>query len=176
MGKIKSSYLVKNSFLVMVMCMSIFRLNALSVGEIAPDFSLPDQDNKIRSLSEFKGRYVVLYFYPKDNTPGCTKQACSLRDNFSEFEKRNIIVIGINYDSPKTHKKFKDANHLPFILLSDSSKAVAKKYGAKNWWFLPFPYRMTFVINPQGNICSILENVDVSTHTATILQIIQQEK
>jgi thioredoxin-dependent peroxiredoxin len=176
MEKIKSRYLMKNSFLTMVMCMSIFSLKALSVGEIAPDFSLPDQDNKIRTLSEFRGKYVVLYFYPKDNTPGCTKQACSLRDNYSEFEKQDIVVLGINYDSPESHKHFKNTNHLPFTLLSDSSKSIAKKYGAKNWWFLPIPYRMTFIIDPHGNIRSILEKVDVSTHTIKILELILQLK
>lgn len=167
---------IKIGSLIGVICMSIFGLNALSVGKNAPDFSLPDQDNNIHSLSEFKGKFVVLYFYPKDFTSGCTKEACSLRDNFSEFEKQDIVVLGINYDSPKTHRDFKAKHHLPFTLLSDSHKSVAKKYGAKNWWFVPVPYRMTFIINPQGIICSILDNVDVSTHAAKILQIIQQQK
>jgi len=174
MKTVRNSLLGKNSYLVMGFCMMIFNLSALSVGDVAPDFSLPDQDNKIHSLNEFKGRYIVLYFYPKDDTPGCTKEACLLRDDFSEFEKQNIVVLGINYDSPSSHKNFKEKYHLPFILLSDSKKAVAKKYGAKNWWFIPVPYRMTFIINPEGKICSILHNIDISTHAATVLKIIKQ--
>lgn len=154
---------------------SLSTVHALSVGDKAPEFSLPDQDAKMRTLSEFKGKYVVLYFYPKDNTPGCTKQACQLRDNFSEFKKQNIVVLGINYDSPKTHKLFAQQHHLPFTLLSDAKKLVAKQYGAKNWWFLPFPYRMTFIIDPQGTVCAILPKVDVKTHATKVLSLIQQD-
>jgi peroxiredoxin Q/BCP len=152
--------------------MSFFNLNALSVGDKAPDFSLRDQDGNLRTLSEFKGSCVVLYFYPKDNTPGCTKEACSLRDNFNAFKDNNTVIIGVSYDSPKSHKAFLDKYHLPFILLSDSDKSVAKKYGAKNAWFLPVPRRMTFVIDKNGIICAILPKVDVSTHAAEILAII----
>lgn len=158
------------------MCMGIFSLNALSVGNAAPEFLLADQDQKMRTLAEFKGKYVVLYFYPKDDTPGCRKQACQLRDNFSEFEKQDIVVLGINYDSPKSHKKFKEKHNLPFILLSDKDKSVAQKYGAKNWWFIPVPYRMTFVIDPQGNITSILPSVDVASHAQEVLKIVQDKK
>ena len=114
-------------------------LHALSVGNQAPDFSLQDQDNKTRTLHEFKGQYVVLYFYPKDNTPGCTKQACQLRDNFGEFKKQNIVVLGINYDSPSTHKEFAQQHNLPFTLLSDTNKKVAKQYGAKKLVVLTLP-------------------------------------
>lgn len=160
--------------MVAVMCMGIFNVNALSVGDSAPDFSLLDQDSVARSLSEFNGKYVILYFYPKDNTPGCTKQACRLRDNFEEFEKQNIVVLGVNYDSPATHKKFKEKHKLPFILLSDTNKAVAKKYGAKNWWFIPIPHRMTFVVDPQGVIRSIMPNVEVSTHAQEVLKLVQE--
>ncbi len=163
-------------FIVIGMCMTMFNLNAISIGSKAPDFSLLDQEAKMRTLGEFNGRFVVLYFYPKDNTPGCTKQACQLRNNFDDFKKQNIVVLGINYDTPKTHKIFALKHNLPFILLSDTTKAVAKKYGANNWWFLPFPYRMTFVIDPQGTICSILPNVDVAEHTTKVLHVIQQHK
>jgi peroxiredoxin Q/BCP len=167
---------IKIGVMVTIMCMSMLNLRALSVGNMAPDFSLPDQDNKIHTLSEFKGKYVVLYFYPKDGTPGCTKQACQLRDNFNEFEKQDIVVLGVNYDSPQTHKEFKEKHHLPFTLLSDAHKSVAKKYGAKNWWFVPVPYRKTFVIDPQGMICSILPHVDVSSHANEVLKIVEQHR
>lgn len=167
---------VKSSLLGIVMCLSMFKLSALSEGNAAPQFELPDQDNKTRTLTEFKGKYIVLYFYPKDDTPGCTKQACQLRNHFDEFEKNDIVVLGINYDSPKSHKKFKEKHKLPFILLSDQKKKVAKKYGAKNWWFLPIPSRMTFIINADGTIVSILKNVDVGNHAEKVLQIVQAIK
>jgi peroxiredoxin Q/BCP len=160
---------LKNSLLGIIMCLGMFGLKGLSQGNAAPQFELPDQDNKTRTLTEFKGKYIVLYFYPKDDTPGCTKQACQLRNHFDEFEKNDIVVLGINYDSPKSHKKFKEKHKLPFILLSDKKKAVAKKYGAKNWWFIPVPYRMTFVIDPEGNIVSIMESVDVGSHAEKVL-------
>ena len=158
------------------MCMTMFSLKALSEGDQAPTFSLLDQNSNLRTLNEFKGKYIVLYFYPKDNTPGCTKQACQLRNNFDEFKKQNITIIGINYDSPKTHKLFANKHNLPFTLLSDSKKSVAKAYGAKNWWFLPFPYRMTFIIDPQGVICSILSKIDIQKHANKVLNIIKQHK
>ena len=166
----------RNGYFVVGILITMSCARAVFVGDTAPDFELLDQDNKIRTLKEFKGKYIVLYFYPKDNTPGCTKQACLLRDSFGEFEKQNIVVLGINYDSKETHKKFKSKHNLPFILLSDSEKKIAKLYGAKNWWFIPFPYRKTFIINTHGKICSILDNVDVSTHTANVLQIINKQK
>lgn len=168
--------IIKKSLITLGVSMMMVGLNALSVGMQAPDFSLQDQDAKVRTLSEFRGRYVVLYFYPKDNTPGCTKQACQLRNNFDEFKKQDIIVLGINYDTPKTHKNFIEKHHLPFILLSDTNKGVAKKYGAKSWWFLPIPYRMTFIIDPQGKICSLLPKVNVDEHATKVLAIIQKHK
>lgn len=163
-------------FLMMVMAMGIFSVNALRVGDLAPSFSLPDQDGVMRSLQEYQGKYVVLYFYPKDSTPGCTKQACSLRDNFKSFEENNISVIGINYDTPESHKAFKEKFKLPFTLLSDKERRVAKEYGAKNWFFIPLPCRMTFIIDASGVVRSILNKVDVSTHTQKILEIIRALK
>ena len=163
------------SVLTLGISMSFFNMNALSVGDKAPDFSLRDQDGNIRTLSEFRGSCVVLYFYPKDDTPGCTKEACGLRDSFDDFKKQGIAILGINYDSPKTHKAFKAKYHLPFILLSDAKKSVAKKYGAKSW--LPLmPSRMTFVIDPDGIICAILPKVDVATHAAKVLALINGQK
>ncbi|PKN03252.1 peroxiredoxin [Candidatus Dependentiae bacterium HGW-Dependentiae-1] len=147
----------------------------LSTGKLAPNFSLPDQDNKLRTLSEFRGSYVVLYFYPKDNTPGCTKEACGLRDNFDTFAKQSIIIVGVSYDSPETHAQFKEKHQLPFTLLSDTDKKVAHLYGA-NRKLIPLPQRMTFIINPQGIICAILPKVDVTTHATDILELIEQDE
>ncbi len=143
---------------------------ALKVGDKAPNFTLFDDNGKRRSLSEFKGSTVVLYFYPKDNTPGCTIQACSLRDTYPIFQETNIVVIGINYETSASHQQFKAKNKLPFILLSDEEKKVAKKYGA----YLSalnnlYPERKTFLIDSSGHIIKIFDNIDVTTHTDSIL-------
>ncbi len=147
----------------------------LKVGNNAPDFLLRDQDKKMRSLSEFTGSYIVLYFYPADETPGCTKEACRIRDSFEDFKKNNIIVLGVSYDSPGSHQKFKAKHHLPFILLSDEKKEVATLYGAKRF-LLPFPERKTFVIDPLGIICGIVPDVDISTHVRDVMDIIKKDK
>ncbi len=107
-----------------------------------------------------------MYFYPKDDTPGCTKEACSIRDNFALFEENNIIVFGISYDSPSSHKKFSEKYNLPFILLSDSAKSVATLYNSKGLFMAK---RNTFLIDEEGKIFKIYKNVDVSTHTESIL-------
>lgn len=147
----------------------------LKEGDKAPKFSLYDDTGTLKSLDDFAGKKIVLYFYPKDNTPGCTKEACSLRDSYSIFSKNNVAIIGISYDSVEKHKKFKEQHHLPFPLLSDPSKEVAKKYGASYKWLFftaPIPRRMTFIIDGQGNITKILRNVDVTTHTEKIVSIL----
>jgi len=160
---------VKSVFLSFFLGGFMLSLSSISIGDKAPGFTLLDQDGNERSLSGFKGSYVVLYFYPKDGTPGCKKEACSLRDSFNEFEKENIIVIGVNYDSPETHKKFKEKNNLPFILLSDKDKKVAKQYGVKNWFFWPFPKRRTFIIDDDGVICLIIKNIDLGGHGQQVI-------
>ncbi len=145
--------------------------NGVAVGDTAPDFTLADQDGKPRSLSEFRGKKVVLYFYPKDDTPGCTKEACNFRDNIDLYEKHDIVVLGVSYDSPESHKKFAEKYHLPFILLADTTKAVAKQYGAyRGLTRFLFPKRMTFLIDETGTVIHIFEQVDVSNHAREVLQ------
>jgi peroxiredoxin Q/BCP len=138
----------------------------LKIGMMAPDFSLLDENNEPQTLSALKGNNVVLYFYPKDFTPGCTKQACSLRDGYSEITKEGIKLFGISYDSPESHKKFKDNYQLPFSLLSDKDKKVAKAYGVKGVLFVD---RATFLIDASGKIIAILKNVDVANHAQQII-------
>ncbi|MCX7589981.1 MAG: thioredoxin-dependent thiol peroxidase [Patescibacteria group bacterium] len=146
----------------------------LEINQKAPDFKLPDQDGKIHKLSDYKGKWVLIYFYPKDDTPGCTKEACEIRDNFLNFQKLNIVVLGISVDSVDSHKKFAQKYNLPFILLSDSKKEVVKKYGV---WakkkFMGKEYegtlRTSFLINPQGKIEKIYENVKPEKHAKDVL-------
>lgn len=147
----------------------------LKIGTLAPDFTLLDQDGKERTLSEWRGKKVVLYFYPKDNTPGCTKEACSLRDNYSELLKLNAIVVGISKDSIDSHQKFIAKQNLNFILLSDPEHKIMEAYGA---WGEKMNYgkksfgtlRSTYIINEEGIIEKTFPKVSVATHGEDILK------
>lgn len=172
--------LVLITLLVMVGFLLLYNYNKkditpLRVGDTAPNFALKDSAGITRTLSEFHGRPIILYFYPKADTPGCTTQACSLRDSYDDFVKNNITVIGISYDTPENQKIFKEKYNLPFILLSDSQKTVAKKYGAYQGPLNDlFPNRITFIIDPSGRIKKILHKVDVQSHTAQVLKAAQE--
>lgn len=146
----------------------------LHIGEQAPDFTLPDQDGHMHTLSLLKGKRVLLYFYPKDDTPGCTKEACNFRDTFESFKKSNMHIFGISADSISRHKKFADKHKLPFPLLSDETKEMLKKYGA---WaekkFLGKTYmgilRISFLIDTEGKIEKIYEQVKPDMHAKEVL-------
>lgn len=149
---------------------AIMMAKPLVVGTQAPDFKLQDDQGNWRALAEFKGKKVVVYFYPKDDTPGCTKEACSLRDSAAEYSKHGIVVIGINYDSVESHKEFKAKYHLPFILLSDPKREIAKKYHAVSGLFGRLvPKRITYLIE-NGKIHYVFKKIDVSTHGIDILE------
>ena len=144
----------------------------------APDFELPDQNGKIHKLSDYKGKWVLLYFYPKDDTPGCTKEACTIRDSFPKFGKLNITVLGISKDSVVSHKKFEQKYNLPFALLSDEQKEVINLYGV--WGEKKFMgktyqgiHRTSFLINPEGTIAKIYEKVKPETHAEEVLKDIK---
>ena len=146
----------------------------IKVGQIAPDFRLSDQDGKIHRLFDFQGQWVLLYFYPKDNTTGCTKEACAIRDSFPAFNKLKSKVLGISIDSVESHKKFAEKYKLPFTLLADDKKEVVKKYGV--WGKKKMMgheyygiFRTSFLINPQGKIAKIYENVKPEIHAQEVL-------
>jgi peroxiredoxin Q/BCP len=144
------------------------------VGAKAPAFSAPDQSGKIVSLSDFASRTVVLYFYPKDDTPGCTVEACSFRDEFSAFKKKGAVVIGVSPDNAKSHTKFIEKFTLPFTLLVDSENKIAEAYGVwveKNMYGKKYMgvERSTFVIDPQGKLSAIYRKVKPAEHTAEVL-------
>ena len=146
----------------------------LTPGEKAPDFTLTDQNGKSVSLSDFSGTRVVLYFYPKDNTPGCTRQACAFAGSYAEFQRRGIQVIGISKDSVDSHRKFAEKHSLPFILLADSELQAICAYGV---WQEKKLYgkvsmgvvRTTFIISPEGMIEKIMPKVKPDTNAAEIL-------
>ena len=144
------------------------------IHSVAPLFTLPDQNGKEHSLVDYEGKWVLLYFYPKDDTPGCTKEACTIRDSFPDFKKLKIAVLGMSVDSVKSHKKFEKKYKLPFTLLSDDEKEVVKKYGV--WGKKKFmgrvyegTLRTSFLIDPKGKIAKIYEDVNPVMHAAEVL-------
>lgn len=138
----------------------------LTTGTPAPNFSALDQEGQTHSLKDYAGTWLLLYFYPKDFTPGCTTEACSLRDNFAELQKR-VTVVGISEDSVASHKKFAKKYSLPFTLLADEDKRMTKAYGADG---LLFARRVSFLIDPDGNIRKIYDKVKPEQHAADILK------
>ena len=149
----------------------------LEEGKKAPDFSLSDQAGITHRLSEYLGKKVVAYFYPKDDTPGCTKEACSFRDNFSEYKKRGIAVLGISGDDVKSHDKFANKYSLPFTLLSDPGFETCKAYGVYGEKsFMGKKYngirRTTFIIDEKGFVALVLPEVDCETHAQDVLALI----
>lgn len=146
----------------------------LSAGQLAPNFALPDQNGKMHTLSDYKGKRVLLYFYPKDDTPGCVKEACSVRDNFAAFGKMKTVVLGVSVDSVKSHKKFAEKFQLPFPLLADEEKKVVKAYGVwQSKQFMGREYtgtvRSSFLIDPAGRIVKIYERVKADGHAREVL-------
>ncbi len=146
----------------------------LSAGLPAPDFEMLDDTNTLRKLSEFRGKNVVLYFYPADDTPGCTKEACNFRDDYSAYERANVVILGVSPDDVKSHVKFKQKFQIPFPLLVDEGHKVCDVYGV--WGpkkFLGRSYegvlRTTFLINGNGEIIKVFENVRPAEHSGEVL-------
>lgn len=147
----------------------------LQIGDTAPDFSVHNQNEQEVTLSSLRGKKVVLYFYPKDSTPGCTAEACNLRDNFDRFSAQGYIILGVSKDSVKSHQRFIEKQSLPFDLLSDTELQIHEKYGTwveKNMYGRKYmgTQRVTFVIDEEGVITEIIEKVKTKDHTAQILK------
>jgi len=151
-------------------------MTPLKIGDVAPDFESFDQAGSPVSLKSCKGKKVILYFYPKDNTPGCTAEACSLRDNYQILTDKGFVIFGVSADSEQSHKKFSEQYLLPFTLLSDKAKKIIMDYGA---WGKKKLYgkeyegliRMTFIIDEDGRIEHIIPKVDTKNHAAQILKV-----
>ncbi len=148
---------------------------------IAPDFKALDQDGKEHKLSDYKGEWVLIYFYPKDDTPGCTKEACSIRDLVPNFKKLKLQIFGVSIDSVKSHKKFSKKYDLPFTLLSDENKKIVKMYGVwgkKKLWGREYmgTFRTSFLIDPKGKIVKIYEKVNPEMHAKQILEDLKKLK
>jgi len=143
-------------------------------GVRAPGFELPDQEGKVHKLSDYKGTWILLYFYPKDDTPGCTKEACAIRDNWSSFKKLGVQVFGVSADSVSKHAKFAQKYELPFTLLADEEKHVVESYGV--WGLKKFMgreymgiHRASYLIDPEGQIAKVYEKVKPAEHAEQVL-------
>jgi thioredoxin-dependent peroxiredoxin len=152
----------------------------ISANQPAPSFNLPDQDGQMRSLEEFRGKPVVLYFYPKDDTPGCTTEACNFRDDYHIYQQHGVVILGISPDSAKSHTKFINKFNLPFTLLADEGHQIAEAYGV--WGPKKFMgkeyegvYRTTFLIGPDGDIVKVFENVKPDGHSGEVLAALAEK-
>ena len=155
-----------------LMLLSSFAIaSELSVGDIAPGFDLIDQQGRQHQLADYHGQWLVLYFYPKDDTPGCTKEACSLRDEFAAFRKLDVAVLGVSLDDTDSHEAFVKKYRLPFSLLSDVGGKVAKAYGSLGG-FGPVRYakRHTFIVDPEGRIARVWRKVKPADHGSELLE------
>ncbi len=146
----------------------------LEVGNAAPAFNLPDQDGNKHRLSDYAGKWVLVYFYPKDNTSGCTKEACAIRDDWSDFRKLGAVVLGVSKDSVKSHRNFADKHSLPFTLLSDESTKMIEKYGAwRKKKMAGREYmgivRISYLVDPKGKVAKVYAKVKPPEHSAEVL-------
>lgn len=154
-------------------------MELLEPGQKAPEFTAIDQDGNLLSLADYRGRKVILYFYPKDNTPGCTKEACAFRDNFPNFKKIDAEVLGVSVDGQKAHRKFADKHELPFTLVVDEDKKIVEAYGV--WGLKKFmgkeymgTNRVTYLIDEQGVIEKVWPKVKPEQHAAEVFEWLQQ--
>lgn len=155
-------------------------MGLLAVGTKAPEFTTTNQDGKPVSLSDFRGKKVILYFYPKDNTPGCTKEACAFRDRFAQFQQRQVEILGVSVDDVKSHQAFARKHSLPFALLADPDKRLVQAYGV---WGEKTLYgkkymgtnRVTYLIDEEGTIAAVFPKVKPERHAEEILAVLQEQ-
>ena len=152
----------------------------LNPGDLAPDFTAVDDAGRPVRLSQFRGRPVVLYFYPKDHTPGCTTEACHFRDRHAELEALGAVVLGVSPDPPQTHQHFRQRHHLPFRLIADPDRRVAATYGVRRdlpviGRFVPLVDRVTFVIGPDGRVLGVIRGIPPGRHAEKALELLRGE-
>ena len=144
-------------------------------GKPAPDFNLPDQNGKQHALQDYRGKWLVLYFYPKDDTPGCTQEACAFRDDLSQISELGAQVVGVSVDDSASHAEFAKKYNLPFPLLADKTTETAARYGAlMDLIFMKVARRYTFLIDPQGNVRKVYLSVETSRHSKEIIEDLQK--
>lgn len=171
----KSKALLFITLILLSLMFSLAKANPLVLGDAAPNFSLVDQSGEHHTLNDYHGQWLVLYFYPKDDTPGCTKEACAFRDEYKVITEKNTQVIGISIDNQKSHAEFSEKYGLPFPLLADTNGEVAKSYQAlTSLGPLKFAKRHSFIIDPAGNIQKIYRKVDVNNHSQEIISALHE--
>lgn len=157
--------------LLLALAIRAYAAQVVNIGEPAPEFSLVNQHGETVKLSDYQGKWVVLYFYPKNNTPGCTKEACSFRDDISAFEKLHVQVLGLSIDNQTSHANFASKYKLPFPLLADADGKVAEAYGAMtNLYLVKLAKRYTYVIDPTGKVAKVYTNVNPKEHAKQLLE------
>jgi len=150
----------------------------LSIGQKAPDFSLPDENGDFHKLKDYAGQHLLLYFYPKDDTPGCTTEACNFRDDYSRYQNAKVVILGVSPDTPASHKKFREKYQLPFTLLADENHHACEAYqvwGLKKNFGKEYNgvHRTTYLIDPEGIIQEVFQKVSPAKHSAEILEILE---
>ena len=150
-------------------------ISEISTGQVAPNFNLQDQNGEWHTLDNYKGKWVVLFFYPKDQTPGCTTEACNFRDNIFEFEKLNAQILGVSLDDVESHQAFSEKYSLPYPILADVNKECATEYGVLGkFMMMTIAKRQSFLINPEGSIVKHYKKVDPDTHTKEVIGDLKQ--
>lgn len=176
--------LIKLFFYTAILILAIFGYRSyagnnhtLNIGAQAPEFNLLDAKGNRHTLADYRGKYVVLYFYPKDDTPGCTQEACKFRDDWPKLQTLGASIIGISVDSISSHQKFIDKHQLPFPLLADEDGKVAASYDAlTDLWIIKIAKRHSFLIDPNGKILKIYRQVNVSNHSKQIIEDLEQAR
>ena len=150
-------------------------ISEINTGQVAPNFNLQDQNGEWHTLDNYKGKWVVLFFYPKDQTPGCTTEACNFRDNIFEFEKLNAQILGVSLDDVESHQAFSEKYSLPYPILADVNKECATEYGVLGkFMMMTIAKRQSFLINPEGSIVKHYKKVDPDTHTKEVIVDLKQ--
>ena len=164
------TFLTMLTLLAAAFSLQVAASDQIVIGQPAPEFELPDQDGQLHSLEDYRDRWVVLYFYPKDETPGCTTEACEFRDNIFAYRELNAQILGVSLDDVESHKSFAENHDLPFPLLADFEGTAADAYGVKTKFAgMTVAKRQTFIIDPSGNVAKHYEKVNPDTHSAEIL-------
>ncbi|HEY7740668.1 MAG TPA: peroxiredoxin [Steroidobacteraceae bacterium] len=168
--------LLTSVFATMFLASAAIAADAPAVGAAAPEFRLQDQSGKWHALKDYRGKWVVLYFYPKDDTPGCTTQACEFRDNIFAYREAGAVILGVSVDDVASHKDFAEKHSLPFPILADSDKTTATAYGTltKYLGLAELARRDTFIIDPKGNVAKHYVKVDPKGHSALVLADLKQ--
>lgn len=170
MRQLKAHCIFWITLLIIFAMFSSAHANTIEIGQAAPDFQLTDQNGQTHSLAKYRDQWVVLYFYPKDDTPGCTKEACAFRDDYKTLSAQNTQVLGVSVDSRESHAEFAEKYNLPFPLLADKNGLVAKQYQAlTSLGFIKLAKRHTFIIDPSGVIQMVYRKVDAKSHSQQIL-------